>query len=185
MHQPDILHDGLVLRRFVTADAEQFTAAALESVVSVGAWMPWCTADYSNAHALSWFEHCASQLAAGMAFEYGIFCQQSGKLLGGAGLNDIRQQHKFCNLGYWVRQSAQRQGVASRAVQALAVRAFRELGLQRVEIVVAVGNTASEAVAVKSGALREGIARNRLQIGERSLAAHMFSLVPGDGDARW
>ncbi|MET0266833.1 MAG: GNAT family protein [Duganella sp.] len=178
MDQPDIIHAGLLLRRYSNADAEQLTAAVLESVASVGPWLPWCTADFSIDHSLSWFELCASQLAAGTAFEYGIFCHQSGKLLGGAGLNDIRQRHKLCNLGYWVRQSAQGQGVASRAVQALAARAFRELGLQRVEIVVAVGNTASEAVALKSGAVREGIARNRVQIGERSMAAHMFSLVP-------
>lgn len=40
--------------------------------------------------------------------------------------------------------------------------AFRELGLHRVEIVVAFGNVDSEGVAIKSGALHESITRNRL-----------------------
>ena len=104
--------------------------------------------------------------------------RNSGELLGGAGLNDIRHPHRFCNLGYWVRQSRQRQGIALRCVQALASHAFGSLGLYRVEIVVAVGNLASEGVAVKSGALHEGIARNRLYLQDQPVDAHLFSLVP-------
>ncbi|MFT5534891.1 MAG: ribosomal-protein-serine acetyltransferase [Candidatus Paceibacteria bacterium] len=107
-----------------------------------------------------------------------MFCQDSGKFLGGVGLNEIRRQHKVCNLGYWVRQSMHRQGIASRCVQALSAHALHELGLNRVEIVVAIGNTASEGVAVKSGALRESLARNRLHIRDKSVSAHVFSLVP-------
>ena len=98
--------------------------------------------------------------------------------MGGAGLNAIRHDHRFCNLGYWVRQSRQGQGIATRIVHALANQAFGPLQLQRVEIVVAVGNLASERVAVKSGALHEGVARNRLVIDDHPAAAHVFSLVP-------
>lgn len=169
---------GLVLRPFSESDAEEFTAAARESVATVGRWMPWCASNYSIHRALEWFTACRLGRDAGTAFEYGIFCQESGAFLGGAGLNDIRQQHRFCNLGYWVRQSRQRQGIASRCVPALAAHAFRRLGLQRVEIVVAVGNLASEGVAVKCGAWREGVARNRLYINDAPVSAHVFSLVP-------
>jgi RimJ/RimL family protein N-acetyltransferase len=88
------------------------------------------------------------------------------------------QQHRFCNLGFWVRQSRQRQGIALRCVEALASHAFEKLLLHRVEIVVAVGNHASEALAVKTGALRECFARNRLFIHNQSVSAHVFSLVP-------
>lgn len=178
MKSPTITFAGLVLRPFSDSDAEAFTSAALESVGTVGRWMPWCSNDYSTNHALEWFATCRTARDAGTAFEYGIFCQDSGDFLGGAGLNEIRQQHKFCNLGYWVRQSRQRQWIASRCVRALSVHAFHQLGLHRVEIVVAVGNLASEGVAVKSGALREGIAHNRLHIHDKPVSAHVFSLVP-------
>ena len=140
--------------------------------------MPWCTSDYSEVRALDWFATCGIGRSAGTAFEYGIFCGMTGALLGGAGLNEIRQAHKVCNLGYWVRQSRHRQGVALRCVQALSAHAVRELGLQRVEIVVAVGNIASEGVAVKSTALRECVARNRLYLHDEPVQAHIFSLVP-------
>ena len=178
MTDSHIHFSGLVLRPFADTDAAAFAAAVVESVPSVSPWMAWCASDYTAADALEWFAMCRASEAAGTAFEFGIFCEPTGDFLGGAGLNDIRPLHRFCNLGYWVRQSRQGQGVATRSVQALAARAFGALGLHRVEIVVAVGNAASLAVAAKSGALDERIARNRLCIDGRAVDAHVFSLVP-------
>lgn len=144
--------------------------------------MPWCSNTYSERDALEWFAACDAARSAGGAFDVGVFCHKTGDFLGGAGLNEIRPQHRICNLGYWVRQSRQRQGIAMRCVKALAVHAFEELLLHRVEIVVAVGNHASEAVAVKAGALRECIARNRLYVHQQSVPAHVFSLVPASAE---
>ena len=42
-------------------------------------------------------------------------------------LNQFSPQHRFCNLGYWVRASAQGKGVASQAAKLLAGYAFEEL----------------------------------------------------------
>jgi RimJ/RimL family protein N-acetyltransferase len=175
--------EGLVLRPLLSSDAPAFVDAVLESTETVGRWMPWCTHTYSEREALEWFAVCAAAQSAGLAFDVGVFCQDTGDFLGGAGLNQIMQQHRFCNLGYWVRQSRQRQGIAQRCVKALAAHAFEKLLLHRVEIVVAVGNHASEAVAVKAGALRESIARNRLYIHNQSVPAHVFSLVPASAES--
>ncbi|ANY17216.1 GNAT family N-acetyltransferase [Bordetella pseudohinzii] len=170
--------EGLVLRSFRDRDAEDFARAARESVETVGRWMPWCTAAFSEGDARSWFRQCRASQRAGTGYELGVFSAQSGELLGGAALNAIQRHNLFCNLGYWVRQSAQGQGVASRALRALLPFAFDVLGLQRVEIVVAVGNMPSEAVARKAGALFEGRARNRLQLHGQAWPASIFSLIP-------
>lgn len=177
MTAPTLQHAGLLWRPYEDADAAAFTAAVHESVESLSPWMPWCTSTYTETDALVWFAQCRAGAASGSAIEYGVFCQHTGAFLGGAGLNEIRQQHQYCNLGYWVRQSRQRQGVALSCVRVLSRHAFAKLGLQRVEIVVAVGNTASEGVAIKAGALREGVARNRLYLNSKPVDAHMFSLV--------
>jgi RimJ/RimL family protein N-acetyltransferase len=170
--------EGLVLRPFLSTDAPAFVGAVFESTETVGRWLPWCTTAYSEREALEWFDVCDTARSAGSAFGFGVFCQDTGDFLGGAGLNQIMQLHRFCNLGYWVRQSRQRQGIALRCVKALAAHAFEKLLLHRVEIVVPVGNHASEAVAVKAGALRESVARNRLYIHNQPVSAHVFSLVP-------
>jgi RimJ/RimL family protein N-acetyltransferase len=57
---------------------------------------------------------------------------------------------------------------------------FEQLGLQRIEIVAAVGNVPSQRVAEKAGATREGVSRKRLLIHGESLDAVLFSLVPED-----
>lgn len=140
--------------------------------------MPWCTASFSKHDALEWFEQCRTSVNSKTGYEFGVFSRESGELLVGAGLNSINHQNLFCNLGYWVRQSAQRRRVALRTVQAMVPYAFNTLGMQRVEIVIAAGNTVSEAVARKYGAQFECNARNRLQLHGVPISAAIFSVVP-------
>lgn len=180
---PTITSHGLLLRAFEGRDAPAFTRAVRESVETVGQWMPWCRDGYTDKDALEWFGVCRQGREAQTAYEFGMFSEDGAEFLGGAGLNQINKQHAICNLGYWVRASKQRQQIASRCVQILSRYAFDTLSLHRVEIVVAVGNDASEGVARKSGALFECIARNRLLIRDVSVPASVFSLVPASHES--
>ncbi len=173
---PQIRSAGLLMRTLEDADVPALVDAVHESLESVGRWMPWCTPAYAEVEARTWIELCRANLAMGCAYDFGVF--DSSLFLGAAGLNSINKEHRFCNLGYWVRQSRQRQRVASRSINMLTRYAFETLGLHRVEIVVAIGNAASEAVALKSGAMAECIARNRLFIHGRPVPATVFSIVP-------
>src|SRR5262245_43272518 len=147
-----ILSHGLCLRPFQDSDAEAFAEAARESVATVGRWMTWCHSEYTAEEARQWFAVCTQALAEKSAFDFGVFSADGTELLGGAGLNQFNKLRNFCNLGYWVRESQQRQGIATRAVRALANFGFSVLGLTRIEIVVADGNEPSNAVARKAGA---------------------------------
>ena len=169
---------GLLLRPFEPADAVAFAAAVRESSRTVGRWMGWCTPDYTAQQALAWFDVCAKAWADGSACEFGLFAEQGGEFLGGGGLNLINRQHNYCNLGYWVRESRQRQGIASRAAGLLADYGLTRQGFTRIEIVVAEGNEPSHGVARKAGAEWESLARNRLVVGGVPVAASMFALLP-------
>jgi len=105
---------------------------------------------------------------------------RTNAFIGGSGLNQINQQYQIGNLGYWVRTSCTGQGVATRAVRLLARFGFEELGLGRIEIVAAVGNTASQRVAEKAGAHREGVLRRRLFLHDEYHDAVMYSLITED-----
>lgn len=108
----------------------------------------------------------------------GLFCAVTGQLLGGAGINQLSPHHRYGNIGYWVRQSRQGQGIARQAVALLRDFGFQRLGLFRLEIVMGVGNTASEAVAVAAGANFECRARNRIFLHGQPIDAHVYVLVP-------
>lgn len=166
-----------VLRPYVPGDAPALADAVLESVATLAPWMPWATGQLSLDDALAWIAVCEKGWADRTRFEFGIFDRGSGVFVGACGLNQINELHAFCNLGYWVRQACQGQGVASAAVRMLADFAWAELPLQRLEIVVGVGNVASLRAARKAGAFEEGIARKRIRLDQRWVDAHMLSLI--------
>jgi RimJ/RimL family protein N-acetyltransferase len=107
--------------------------------------------------------------------------------LGSCGLNRLDWLTLYGNLGYWVRSSAAGTGVATAATRLLLDFAFERLGLFRVEIVAAVGNLASQRVAEKVGATREGCARNRCRGGGVQHDAYVYSVIPVDiiGKPEW
>ncbi|BBA36306.1 putative ribosomal-protein-serine acetyltransferase [Methylocaldum marinum] len=55
----------------------------------------------------------------------------------------------FGNIDYWVKQSRQGQGIATRAVRLVAPFDFSRIGLTRLEFVAVVNNYASRRVAEK------------------------------------
>lgn len=151
----------LALRLPTAADAPAVYAAVRESMPELGRWMPWCHPGYSEADALAWAESRAAALAEGAAHEF-LIVAPDDTLLGVCGINGVDAAARRANLGYWVRTPCAGRGVASTAARRLAEYAFRETSLERLEIVCAVGNVRSEAVARRLGATREGIVSGRL-----------------------
>jgi RimJ/RimL family protein N-acetyltransferase len=145
--------------------------------------MPWCHATYSLDESKAWIAHCDAAWNEGTEYNFAI-ADQADRILGGCGLNQIRVEHRVANLGYWVRTSATRTGVATAAVRKLAQFAFRETDLARLEIVVALDNVASHRVAMKVGALREGVAHDRLYAHGRSHDAVVYALLRSRHDHR-
>jgi ribosomal-protein-serine acetyltransferase len=168
------------IRRYQTGDVPLLFAAARESIPELYPWMPWCHPDYSMDESASWVASREEAWTSHDAFDFVIFDPDSGAFLGTVGLNQLNPVHRFANLGYWVRTSATRRGRATAATQMAARFGFEQLGLQRIEIVVAAGNEASLRVAEKAGARREGLLRNRLRVRDRCFDAYMHSLVPAD-----
>lgn len=166
------------IRAYKAEDAQALWEAARESVGEVLPWLSWCHAEYSMAEAIEWIRSRAPLAAKGREYAFAIV-GTDGRFLGGCGVNQINRVHRFGNLGYWVRTSATRQGIATEAVRQVAEFAFRNTDLVRLEIVCAVGNDASQRVAERAGAVREGILRHRLLVHGQPVDAVMYSLVRG------
>jgi RimJ/RimL family protein N-acetyltransferase len=93
-------------------------------------------------------------------------------------VNHLNREHRFANLGYWVRESAQGRGVASGAGRLAARFAFETVGVSRLEIVAAHDNVASRKTAERIGGQLEGILRNRLVLKGTPIDAAMYALIP-------
>lgn len=175
---PILRGEGFSLRPFRQADAVEFAAAVQESLSSLSPWMPWAHNRYSVRDAQLWFEVCTENLAHGLSYDIGVYTEDGRKLLGGVALNQLALDNGMANLGYWIRRSAQGQGLATRAATMMACFGFHRLQLTRIEIVAAEHNRASRRVAEKMGALFECVARNRLLLHGVPCRAAVYSLVP-------
>lgn len=174
----EMLTDGVInLHRYTLQDADDLHTAGLESVKEVYPWLPWCRPGYTLEEAASWITGEVQAWEEGRNYEF-VIRTQEGAHVGAVGLNGLHHVKGVANLGYWVRTSQTGRGYASRAARLLGEFGLQDLKLKRLEIVACVTNVASIKVAEKSGALREGILRNRIQLHGKSHDAVMHSLIP-------
>ena len=174
--------DGdILVRPLELTDDQSLFEAVRESLPEVSPWLGWCHENYSIDEAREFLRSRAEKSLGDEWYSFGVFDRSNGeRFLGGVGLNFINRVHQFGNLGYWVRTSRTGSGVASRASRLVGRFGFEELGLHRIEILAAVSNLASQRVAEKIGAAREGVLRKRLLIRGEPQDAVMFSLVHED-----
>ncbi len=162
------------------ADATRLYQAARQSIAEVFPWLPWCHPDYSLEEGRTWIEGTVQAWRDDTRFDFTMNDPTDGAFIGGCGLNDINRVNQTANLGYWVRTGWTGRGVATAATLLLAEFGIERAGLTRIEIIVATANRASQRVAEKAGATREGVLRNRLLAHGKLHDTVVYSLIPGD-----
>ena len=149
----------------------------MESVPEVSPYETWChegyTLDEAAEHAGGWDR----AWEAGSAYYFAVGDEATGRYLGSCGLCPIEREHATAGLGFWVRTSATGRGVATTAARLVAAAGFDHLGLNRIELLIAVQNTASRRVAEKLGAACEGTLRKRLVLPAGPTDMAMYALV--------
>src|SRR5687768_13224572 len=173
----ELSDDRIFIRPLNPDDIPAIYEAVRESIEEVSRWMQWCHADYSQSETSAYVLSCESAWKSDSDYGFGIFEVSTERYLGGVGLNFINRVHQCANLGYWVRTLSARRGIASSAARLAARFGLVELGLQRIEILAAVGNIPSQRAAEKAGALREGVLRNRLLVAGQPHDAILYSLI--------
>ncbi|MDA1055667.1 MAG: GNAT family N-acetyltransferase [Planctomycetota bacterium] len=150
--------------------------AVMESKAELSPWMSWCHANYSRQDAATWVEGRPSAWERGENWSF-VIVDSSGRLLGTCGFHRLDSLHGVGELGYWVRSSLTGLGIATEATRNLCQWAFAEKGLHRVEIIMSMENIASQRVAEKAGAVREGVLRQRLLLNGRRHDAALFAVL--------
>jgi ribosomal-protein-serine acetyltransferase len=80
-------------------------------------------------------------------------------LVGCIGVNDINQAHRKAALGYWLDQAYQDRGIMTRAARQMITFAFRDLKINRMEILCALRNYRAGVWLSGWGFQQEGILR--------------------------
>jgi RimJ/RimL family protein N-acetyltransferase len=169
----------LRLRPWREEDAPAVRDALHESMQSVSRFLAWCHPDYDLEEARTWIARCRASWLEGTMYDFAILAAD-GELLGAVGLNDLDAANHRANLGYWIRDSARGNSYTALAARAVAAFGFERLELERIEIVAAIDNLASQRCAEKIGGVVEGVARRRIWIREQPHDAVVYGLLPED-----
>jgi RimJ/RimL family protein N-acetyltransferase len=141
--------DDVVLRRWLTTDAEALSAAVAASDGHLRPWMPWMAAEpLSPAAREGLLSRWQREWEAGGDSVLGLFVD--GAAAGSFGLHR-RRGPETLEIGYWVHVAHLRLGLATRAAGLLSEAALAVPGITRVEIHHDKANTASAGVPQRLG----------------------------------
>jgi RimJ/RimL family protein N-acetyltransferase len=170
----------VTIERLTSKHVDDTLQAAKESVDETFPWMEWCHPGLGRDELAAFMASLEQAWDQGAAYTFAVLDAATGEFLGVAGLNRIHKAEKFGNLHYWVRSGKAGRGIATQAARLICHFGIEDLGLQRIGILVPEGHVASEHVAERLGATREGVLRNASRLHERQMNATQYSIIPSD-----
>ena len=153
--------ERLLLRCWDPSDAARAKEAVDTSLGQLRPWMPWALDEPKSLDdKIELFRSFRSRFDSGADFVYGIFSRDESEVLGGTGLHP-RIGDDALEIGYWIRESASRRGLATEAAAALTHVALAVCEAERVEIHVSSGNEASARIPPRLGFTLDATLRRR------------------------
>ena len=114
---------------------------------------------------------------SGTLYQWGVARKSDDTVLGTCTLAQIDWAHRRAEIGFALGHAHWGQGLMREAVDALLHHAFGELGLRRVEADVDPRNAASLRLLERFGFRREGLLRERYEVGEEIQDAVLLGLL--------
>ncbi|NNE68685.1 MAG: GNAT family N-acetyltransferase [Pyrinomonadaceae bacterium] len=163
----------------------ELNAAELQKVVAgsnehLNRWVPWAKLDFSHEDALVHIQFLNDMFTKNSNFW--VFINYRGKIVGGVGLNRFDLDNQATDLGYWLAESAQGNGIVTRACSAMIEYVFTDLGYNRIELRTNSENQKSVAVADRLGFTKEGTLRQAEVINNVFRDLDLYSLLKEEWD---
>ena len=120
-------------------------------------WLPWV--DGTNSAEDSRQAALRALKAYGENREMHMTIWQNGRIVGAIGFNNLDWAVRSCEIGYWLAQSAQGQGIMTQSCRAVIDHAFTVWQMNRITIRANSQNARSRAVPERLGFKLEGTLR--------------------------
>ena len=121
-------------------------------------WLPWLDDTREEKDVRAFIKSAVTHMGDGRGLTCLILFQDN--IVGVVSYNSIESSTKTGYIGYWLDKGHNGKGIMTRCVEKLIEIGFDELGLRKVEIRCAVGNTKSRAIPERLGLKEEGVIRN-------------------------
>jgi ribosomal-protein-serine acetyltransferase len=165
---------GLRLQLLHRQHADTLLALVDENRQCLRQWLAWVDDTREVAVVERFIDSTLRQFAGQLGFQAGIFFKR--KLVGITGYQPIDPVNRIGEIGYWLSQSHQGQGIMTKCNQAVVRAGFEELGLNKIEIHYT-SNLRSRAMAVRLGFVEEGILRQRQWLYGRYVDHVVYSML--------
>jgi len=120
-------------------------------------WLPWLDYNVSVEDSRQFIKNTLQYHASGDGFNAGIWFE--GRIAGAIGFHKTDWKSRCTNIGYWLGESYQGNGLATKACRALIDYIFHDMRLNRVEILCASENIKSQAIPERLKFTNEGTLR--------------------------
>ena len=168
------LEDGVWVRLLRYEDAETLASTVNQNRTHLRRWLGWVDDSRTVEDSRKFIESALRMMADGKGVTLSIWVE--GEL---AGLADLRvdRENDRGGIGYWLAEKFQGRGLITRTVSLLLDYGFGEVGLHRIGIMVATGNTRSRAVPERLGFHHDGTLRGFSKLYDRYLDMEVYSIL--------
>jgi ribosomal-protein-serine acetyltransferase len=173
---------GLRLELLHHRHVETLLALVDENRQYLRQWLVWVDDTREVVVIERFIESTLRQFADQLGFQAGIFFKH--KLVGITGYQPIDPVNGIGEIGYWLSQSHQGQGIMTKCNQAVVRAGFEELGLNKIEIRCATGNLRSRAMAERLGFVEEGVLRQRQWLYDHHVDHVVYSMLKWEFNSR-
>lgn len=150
-----------------------FSAPEVMRYWSTPAWSELAAAD-------AWFGRQAGFLQAGTGMTWAIARHEDDALIGTVSLHAFFTEQARAEVGYTLHPAHWGRGLAREAVRRVLRHGFDDLGLRRIEADTDPRNEGSCRLLEALGFVREGLLRERWQVGDESSDTAFYGLLKGD-----
>lgn len=165
-----ILDEHVLLRRIAVTDAPAMFRLIDSQREYLGEWLPFIPFTVSVEDSMAFLESVCSLPDEKCEYVFAIIVD--GNFAGTIGIKDTDLANCRTEIGYWLGEQYQGRGIVTRAVEALCLMAYNELGINRIQIKCAVGNHKSSNIPKRLGFRFEGTER----AGERKADGSFFDI---------
>ncbi|WP_457667755.1 GNAT family N-acetyltransferase [Thiolapillus sp.] len=147
----------------------------------LGRWLPWVPDTRSVADVQMFIQRSIT----GFSNMSGLVCaiEYRGEIVGIISYNKISRKLKKVEIGYWLAENRQGQGIMTRCCHRLIDHAFVSMDMEKVEIRVAVDNQPSRRLCERLGMTLEGIISNAERLSQGIVAHAIYGLHRSGGDS--
>ena len=170
-----IISDEIVMRRMSHEYDQQRYDTIVSSREHLLPWMPWAHFYQSFDEIPAFIDTQIEAFDKGAVLGYDII--YNGQYVGGIDLHNFSDEHRRCEVGYWLGKDNTGKGIVTRCVAKLTEYAFNEIDMHRVMIQADKANKPSCAVAERLGFEFEGTLHDNERLDDKYHDTNVYAKI--------